>query len=152
MILNNRLNLGELHNHYCPSLTASDFATLKGCHKILAVNCSPRVRCWLRRMAAPHDMVVCVAGSLEEACGWLAVSLDYAAVVCDEDLPNASGWDLLAWLRHDRESSLPFLLLCAAPPPFDPTPRLKLMAKPVDPVVLREALHQLLVLHLRQYA
>lgn len=78
---------------------------------ILVVEGDPAVRRRTRQVLFEAGFATWSADDLEGARYHLCFSPTLAAVVCDYELPNGTGLDLLAWLQQQNRARLAFVLL-----------------------------------------
>ncbi|MCL5961782.1 MAG: response regulator [Chloroflexi bacterium] len=84
--------------------------------RVLAVDDDERLRRLLRVNLESQDIEVTEVGTGEE-CLRLVQEGEVALVLLDLNLPDCSGWDVLATLRQmDRPRSIPVIVLSVVPP------------------------------------
>jgi len=95
-------------------------------------------------------LTVCVVGSAKEARTMLDRNLQVCAVVTDVHLPDASGFDLIRWVRARASSArLPIVVISGDTNPDTNNLVLKLgadayFAKPFSPSEVRQKLEDLI--------
>lgn len=92
---------------YLPHLDGAD-------RRILIVDDAPVSREMLYELLSGYGYAVQTCASVDEALNQLAEAVP-DLVLCDQYMPSASGWELLARVRQ-RYPGLPVILLSASPP------------------------------------
>ena len=130
--------------HAATATTAVPAPTSAG-KTILVLEDDPQMLLLLRRFRSLHAFRVLEARCLEEARRWLADELELAFVVSDYELPDGTGLELLAGMREQQRSSVPFLLISGIyVPPAGGCHGFKFLAKPFTFEQLLAAIAQLL--------
>lgn len=112
--------------------------------KILLVEDDPHLASYLRKGLGRVLSLIAIAESVEDARTYLNNAFQFDAIVCDYTLPDGNGLELFRWLRHERASEAPFLMISGmerGPAPEDP--KFSFLAKPFEPKHLLEHLHQM---------
>ncbi len=98
-------------------------------------------------------LAVCVVASAKEARRVLDADVQVCALVTDVNLPDASGFDLIRWVRsRDSSAHLPILVISGDTDPETNTMVLNLgadayFAKPFSPSQVRQKLEDLIDVH-----
>src|SRR6266545_4701173 len=79
--------------------------------RILLVDDNPAIRELLGRLLEDWNYSAVTAASLAEARQAVWTDGPFKVVICDFDLPDGNGLQLLAWLRWERRDHGPFLLI-----------------------------------------
>ena len=79
--------------------------------RILLVDDNPEIRELLGRLLEDRNYAPVTAASLAEARQAVLTNGPFKVVVCDFDLPDGNGLQLLTWLRWERRDHGPFLLI-----------------------------------------
>jgi DNA-binding NtrC family response regulator len=112
---------------------------------ILAVEDDAVTRRLVGWVLSQHDFRVLEARNLAEARNWLSTDPDLALVMSDYHLPDGTGLDLLAGLREQGRSRVPFLLVSGTyAPPATVGLEFEFLAKPFTPEQLLAAIGRLL--------
>lgn len=112
--------------------------------KILLVEDDPHLASYLRRGLGRVLSLIAIAGSVEDARAYLNNAFQFDAIVCDYALPDGNGMDLFQWLRNERASAAPFLMISGRPRETVPQdPRFGFLAKPFEPQHLLDHLNQM---------
>jgi CheY-like chemotaxis protein len=108
---------------------------------ILLVDDEPLVRSVFRRTLARGGATVFDAASVAAAQAMLE-ERSYDLVISDYRMPRATGADLIAWIRP-RWPGLPVIILSGYPEEAVDAAADLILAKPLSPDALRQAVHGL---------
>jgi len=107
---------------------------------VLIVDEQDMIRNILAAMLQSWGFTTRIARNLTGACRMVVSDGPFDAIICNYDLPDGNAFDLVDWM-HEQQLEVPTVVPCGALPPMrEPGDSVKMLAKPFDPLELREAI------------
>jgi len=79
--------------------------------RILIIDDNDGMRELLSQLLREWSYTTATAGNLEEARNLILSEAPFKVIICDYELPDGNGLQLLSWLRWERQSQTRFLLV-----------------------------------------